>query len=128
MAIFSRFRSKERDIETDIERVLPIRDAAMAALRDAEKEHAGLQKRIADAGAGAAFLFGDGLESEADIDPANKARLEDVEGILVRGQIRNRYLERQIAALHEIKTMLDSIAKPETDPRAYGQDPAKLKS
>ena len=115
MAILSRFRSKERDIETDIGRVLPIRDAVQAALRESEEEHAGLQSRLKDASARAAFLFGNGLESEADDDPANRERLKEAEGFVVRGQLRNRYLERQLTALREVKAILDTIVKPETD-------------
>lgn len=115
MAILSRFRSKERDIDTDIARVLPIRDAVEAALREAEVEHGGLKARLEEASARAAFLFGNGLESEVENDPAGAARLKEAEGFLVRGQTRDRYLKRQVAALRDVKAILDTIAKPETD-------------
>lgn len=115
MAILSRFRSKERDIETDVGRVLPIRDAVEAAIREAETEHKGLKARLEEASVRAAFLFGDGLESDVDNDPAGAVRLKTAEGFLVRAQMRDRYLARQIAALREVKSMLDAIVTPETN-------------
>ena len=120
MAILSRFRSRERDIETDVGRVLPIRDAVEAALREAEAEHAGLRARLADASARAAFLFGDGLESEADGDPVRREQLKTDEGFVVRGQRRHRYLDRQIGGLREMKAILETIVNPETDLASRG--------
>ena len=48
MALFFKFRSRERDIETDIARVAPIYDEVETALRDAENELTGLGARLSD--------------------------------------------------------------------------------
>jgi hypothetical protein len=47
MALFPGFRSKERDIETDMQRVAPIANAVQKALREAEHELQGLNARVA---------------------------------------------------------------------------------
>lgn len=48
MALFFKFRSRERDIETDVARVAPIFDEVETALRDAESELSGLGTRLGD--------------------------------------------------------------------------------
>ncbi len=62
-------RSAERDAETDHMRIAPIVAAIDAALSDAEREQAGLNRRVDDALARAAVTFGNGtdeyLEREA---------------------------------------------------------------
>jgi len=111
---FPRFRSKKRDIETDVSRVLPIRDSVAAALRESERELSQLTKRLKDANTQAAFLFGNELESEVGDDAAKEARLKEAEAFLVRGQHRANYLERQVAILREISANLERIVSPVT--------------
>jgi hypothetical protein len=114
MALRSYFRSKERDIATDIERVLPIRDAVERALRDSRRELIGLQERLAQASSSAAFLFGDTIEGDTAGNSAAEARLQESEQILVRGQMRERYLSRQLAALEDVRVILQGIVQPQT--------------
>lgn len=114
MALGSIFRSKERDIATDIDRVLPIRDAVERAIRDGTRELAGLQQRLAQASSSAAFLFGDTIEGEMGGDSAAEARLKESEQVLVRGQMRERYLTRQLAALENVRAILQDIVQPQT--------------
>lgn len=110
---FPRFRSKKRDIETDVSRVLPIRDSVAAALRESERELGQLSRRLKDATTQAAFLFGNEVESEAG-DPVAEARLKEAEAFLVRGQHRANYLERQVTILREISANLERIVSPVT--------------
>ena len=111
---FPRFRSKKRDIETDVSRVLPIRDSVAAALRESESELNQLSRRLKDATTQAAFLFGNELESEVGNDAAKEARLREAEAFLVRGQHRANYLERQVVILREIAGNLERIVSPVT--------------
>jgi hypothetical protein len=98
-----RFRSKTRDIETDIARVMPIFDAIRAAARDAEKELQGIQARL-NMKPGLALVGGpdDMAGDEAD-DPATRA------------ERRSRYLRRELAALQRIQTLLSGIVRPQTE-------------
>jgi hypothetical protein len=114
MALGSIFRSKERDIQTDIDRVLPIRDAVERAIRDSRRELQGLQERLAQASSSAAFLFGDTIEGETAGNSAAEARLRESEQVLVRGQMRERYLTRQLTALESMRTILQEIVQPQT--------------
>src|SRR5579872_1161024 len=105
----SRFRDKSRDIETDLRRVLPLRQALAKALEDAEKERRGLSGRVEDARVTAAFLFGDEVHSEAGEDGVAAEQLGRVERVLSRGEVRLHRLDRQIAALSRIGHLLDSM-------------------
>jgi hypothetical protein len=111
---FPRFRSKKRDIETDISRVLPIRDSVAAALRESERELTQLTRRLKEANTQAAFLFGNELESDTGNDPDKEARLKEAEAFLVRGQRRASYLERQVVILREIAANIERIVTPVT--------------
>ena len=114
MAIFSRFRSKERDVYSDTTRVMPIIDAVRAAIREAEKEFAGLRARLQEIGDRAAFLLGDGVQSDTTGDPSSEAALKETESFLMRGEMRSRYLAKQISTLKEIGELLSAVVKPET--------------
>jgi hypothetical protein len=114
MALASYFRSKERDIATDVDRVLPIRDAVERAIRDSRRELTGLQERLAQASSSAAFLFGDTIEGETAGNSIAEARLRESEQVLVRGQMRERYLTQQLAALEKVRTLLEEIVQPQT--------------
>jgi hypothetical protein len=116
MAIFSRFRSKERDVYSDTKRLVPIIDALRAAIRQAETEFAGLRARLQETGDRAAFLLGDGVESDTTGDTSSEAALKEAEGFLVRGEMRSRYLAKQISTLNEIGELLSAVVKPETPP------------
>jgi hypothetical protein len=114
MGLVSIFRSRERDIQTDVDRVLPIRDAIERALRDSRSELEGLKARLAQASTSAAFLFGDTMEGDTRGDSVAEARLKENEAVLVRGQMRERYLARQITALESVRTILQDIVQPQT--------------
>jgi hypothetical protein len=114
VSLLSSFRSKRRDIATDVARLTPILDTVQVAVREAESELGGLRLRLEESGDRAAFLFGDGMESEADADPRDKAALKELEGFLARGGIRRRYLERQVATFREIIAVLTAAINPRT--------------
>ena len=98
MSLLFRFRSKERDIGTDISRVTPIHDLAQSALREAKKELGGLQARLPT--------------------PENETAHEEA-GLSQRGRNRTRYLEAEIAALRQVKSLLDGVLQPETADSAW---------
>ncbi len=114
MSFLSGFRAKRRDIATDIARLKPILDTVQAAAREADSELSGLRVRLQESGDRAAFLIGDGMESEADTDPRQKSALRELEGFLARGAIRRRYLERQVATFREIIAVLTQAINPRT--------------
>lgn len=114
MAFLSRFRSKRRDIETDVARLLPILNSAQTAVREAESELGGLIVRLRESRDNAAFLVGTGMESEADTDPRLKARLDDIEAFLARGGLRKGYLTRQVAILRQVVAILTATVRPDT--------------
>jgi hypothetical protein len=116
MAIFGGFRSKERDVYSDTKRVMPIIDAVRAAVRQAVTEFAGLRARLQETGDRAAFLLGDGVESDTAGDPSSEAALKEAESFLMRGEMRSRYLAKQISTLNEIGELLAAVVKPETPP------------
>jgi hypothetical protein len=84
------------------------------AVRKAERELTGLGARIEEARDQAAFLFGDELESAAGTEVTAKIELAVAENTIARGEIRCRYLERQIAALAEVESILTAIIRPKT--------------
>jgi hypothetical protein len=114
--VFGRFRNKQRDIETDIERVTPIRHAVETAMRAAEAELRGLNQRMASLAAEASFLFGDGLDSAVDDDPRGREKLKQMEEFLSRGEMRLRYLTRQLSTLSDVQGKLDAIITPPAAP------------
>ena len=114
MGFFPSFRSRRRDTETDVARLVPLLNSVQRAVREAESELSGLIARLRDSGDRAAFLFGTGMESEADSDPKSKAMLKDLEAFLARGGARRRYLQRQVAAFRQVVAILDDVVKPNT--------------
>jgi hypothetical protein len=108
------FRSKERDIATDADRLRPISTAVEAAIRDCERELRGITARLQSTTAAAAFLFGDGLETETVNRPIETQKLDEAEAKIVRGEIRSRYLQSQLSALREVQATLESVLNPRT--------------
>ena len=98
-----RFRSKTRDIETDIARVMPIFDAIRAAARDAEKELQGIQVRL---------NMNPGLARVCAPDDVAGHEADDR---ATRGHRRSRYLRRELAALQRVQTLLSGIVRPQTE-------------
>jgi hypothetical protein len=107
--VFARFRNKERDIQTDVVRVAPIRAAVDSAVRAAESELHGLNRRMTEVAAQASFLFGDGIESATEGDLKETERLRRMETFLSRGEVRSHYLNLQISILSEVKAKLDTL-------------------
>lgn len=86
--LFPRFRSKERDLRSDIERLSTIQQAVRRALGEAESEAQGLSARLDDARSRAAFLYGDVIEGSDDEDSKSSALIREAERFLVRGEKR----------------------------------------
>jgi len=107
-----RFRSKARDIDTDVGRMTPVRLAVERALNDANREASGLRERLEQARSSAAFLYGDDLTSDTAGDPKLHGKLAEAEELVVRAQIRLQYLERQIDMLKSISEIVDRVVSP----------------
>jgi hypothetical protein len=110
------FRSKKRDAETDTARVAPILDEVQIAIRKAKRELTGLARRIREATEQSAFLFGNELEVDANLNSVSKIELRNAENTITRGEARHRYLERQIASLVEAESILAAIVRPGGQP------------
>jgi len=101
--IFPRFRSRERDLRSDVERLSTIGAAVDRAIADADNEMVGLAARLDDARSRAAFLFGDVIDGEHEGGSTGIAMVADAERFLVRGERRREELARHRAVLDEIK-------------------------
>ena len=101
--LFPRFRSKERDLRSDVERLASIQIAVDRAVADAESERMGLATRLEDARSRAAFLYGDVIDGEVDGDRKSTALIADAERFLVRGERRREELEAHFAVLHDLQ-------------------------
>ncbi len=86
--LFPRFRSKERDLRSDIERLSTIQQVVERALSDAESEAQGLAARLEDARSRAAFLYGDVIDGAEEPDSKQSALIQEAERFLVRGEKR----------------------------------------
>ncbi|MCX5495308.1 hypothetical protein OSH11_11365 [Kaistia dalseonensis] len=101
--LFPRFRSKERDLRGDIERFASIDSAVARAITEAEQELAGLTTRLDEARSRAAFLYGDVIDSEDDIDERSTTLIQEAERFLVRGEKRRGELAEHLAMLGAIR-------------------------
>ncbi|BCP54771.1 hypothetical protein K32_33880 [Kaistia sp. 32K] len=100
--LFPRFRSKERDIRSDVERLSSVGNAISKVIDEVELELAGLSARIEEARARAAFLYGDMIEGEnPDVEGA-AAMLADAERLLVRGDVRLMEIHGNLAFLRDL--------------------------
>lgn len=101
-----RARSIERDEETDRQRISGIFAAIEAALSEAEREQAGLSRRVDDVLARASVTFGNGTDEYLDREELDNHHhdLFDIE--IENGQRRLRQLATSISHLKFLKTVL----------------------
>ncbi|MCU4181106.1 hypothetical protein [Bosea sp. BH3] len=95
MAKPERFRSPERDLQTDIQRIAPLRAEIAKALAGIEREREGLTRRLEEARLRAASLLGneDGIYYERE--PADEQMLVEAEAQMKQAEARLRQLAVQ---------------------------------
>lgn len=101
--LFPRFRSKQRDVRSDVERLASVESAISRVIEDVEQELAGLSARIEDARSRAAFLYGDMIEGENPDTDGAAAMLNDAERLLVRGDVRLIEIRSNLAFLNDLR-------------------------
>ena len=99
MAIPERFRSQDRDLQTDIGRFAPVRTETLKALHAIDQERDGLTRRLEEARLRAAVLLGneDGIYFERE--PADERLLVEAEAQMMQAQARLDQLQAQRAML-----------------------------
>jgi hypothetical protein len=112
-----RARAPERDAETDRERIGSIIEAIESALSAAEREQAGLGRRVEDVLARAAVTFGNGDDEYLHREPLDNHHQSLFETEILNGQRRLKQLETSIAHFKFVKTMVLSRF-PEYRPRS----------
>lgn len=106
--LFPRFRSKERDLRSDIDRLSTIHQAVTRALGEADSEAQGLMSRLDDARSRAAFLYGDVIEGSGEEERSNSEMIREAERFLVRGEKRRDELETHTEFLQRLDKLLAS--------------------
>ena len=100
----ARFRSADRDRETDERRLAPIKSAVREALATAERERSALGQRLEQARTRATILAGtDTYEHETRL-PEKAAGLSESEGEMSRAESSLLDLERHISKLKRIES------------------------
>jgi hypothetical protein len=102
-----RFRSPERDRESDERRFGLIRTVVRSAIADAEAEAKGLRARIAEARRSAIFLVEH--VDYGDYAPTSRADLKTREEHLLAIERRLAQLEDDLAALRKLERRVDRI-------------------
>jgi hypothetical protein len=100
--LFPRFRSKERDLKSDIERLSAIGAAIAQAIDETERELSGLILRLDDARSRAAFLYGDVIDGEIENDARSASLVAEAERFLVRGERRQEEIKAHLAVLNDL--------------------------
>jgi hypothetical protein len=93
---FFKSRSANRDAETDYSRIEPVARSIGQALKAAEAEYSGLDKRLQDVLARASISQGNGSDEYLDRDPADTHHLNLFDREIMRGQRRLEELSHQI--------------------------------
>lgn len=101
-----RARSLVRDAEVDQARTASIWSAVDAALMDAERERAGLTRRVDDALARASVTFGNGDDEYLEREALDNHHHDLFDAEISNGQRRLQQLERLIANLDYVKSAL----------------------
>jgi chromosome segregation ATPase len=96
-----RFRSPDRDQETDKRRLAPVQKAVRRAVAQAEVEVSGLRTRIAKARASVTALLAQ-IE-DGDPDPAHRSQLTIIEQRLREGERRLAQMKQHLARLRELE-------------------------
>jgi hypothetical protein len=98
-----RARSPERDAETDRGRIEAIMDAIESALQAAEREQAGLNRRVEDVLARAAVTFGNGDDEYLEREALDKHHQDLFDKEVQNGQRRLKELNSSIAHFKFLK-------------------------
>jgi len=109
--LFPRFRSKQRDVRSDVERLASVEGVITRVIEDVEQELAGLSARIEEARARAAFLYGDMIEGESPDTAGAAAMLNDAERLLVRGDVRLIEIRNNLAFLSDLRERMQAETK-----------------
>ena len=104
--LFPRFRSKERDLRSDIERLSTIHQVVLRALADTRSEAQGLAARVEDARSRAAFLYGDVIDGFDEPDGKQSELIQEAERFLVRGEKRRDELGVHSDLLRQLEVQL----------------------
>ncbi|SFI09366.1 hypothetical protein [Bradyrhizobium sp. Gha] len=99
-------RSAERDAETDHARIASIFAAVDGALGAAEREQAGLNRRVDDALARAAVTFGNGSDEYLEREPLDNHHQDLFAADISNGQRRLKELGATVSHLKFIKAAL----------------------
>ncbi|MBI5261140.1 MAG: hypothetical protein HY852_04905 [Bradyrhizobium sp.] len=99
-------RATERDAETDRVRIGSVFTAIETALQDAEREQAGLTKRVDDALARSAVTFGNGTDEYLDREPLDNYHQDLFAADISNGQRRLKELANTISHLKFVKAAL----------------------
>lgn len=116
-----RVRSADRDVETDQHRVGAIMAAIEDALQAAERERAGLGRRVDDVMARAAVTLGNGDDEYLHREPLDSHHQDLFDVEIVNGQKRLRELGTAIAHFRFVKAAMQSRF-PDYRPQAGGVD------
>ncbi|MDE2378860.1 hypothetical protein [Bradyrhizobium sp.] len=99
-------RSAERDADTDQARIAAIMAAIEAALQEAEREQAGLNRRVDDALARAAVTFGNGTDEYLEREPLDNHHQDLFAADISNGQRRLKELASTISHLKFVKAAM----------------------
>ncbi len=99
-------RSVERDAATDRVRIGAVLAAIDTALQEAEREQAGLNRRVDDALARASVTFGNGTDEYLEREPLDNHHQDLFAADISNGQRRLKELASTIAHLKFVKTAM----------------------
>ncbi|MDE5445710.1 hypothetical protein GWG65_30740 [Bradyrhizobium sp. CSA207] len=99
-------RSAERDAATDRARIEAVIIAIDAALQEAEREQAGLNRRVDDALARASVTFGNGTDEYLEREPLDNYHQDLFAADISNGQRRLKELASTISHLKFVKTAM----------------------
>jgi hypothetical protein len=99
-------RSVERDAQTDRVRIDAVMVAIDTALRDAEREQVGLNRRVDDALARASVTFGNGTDEYLEREALDNHHQDLFAADISNGQRRLKELATTIAHLKFVKTAM----------------------
>lgn len=100
-----RFRSPQRDAETDRQRIDPVIQAIDTAVGSALKEREALRARVNTARDLASFAVGTGYDEYLSRDTKATSTIKEYEQQMVIGEDRLRVLDQQIANLTALQDL-----------------------
>ena len=106
-----RARSSERDADTDRGRIEAIMDAIESALQAAEREQAGLNRRVEDVLARAAVTFGNGDDEYLEREALDSQHQDLFDREIQNGQRRLKELDSSIAHFKFLKAATLTVSR-----------------